>query len=201
MEWDPCHGMGIISIFVARYLRARKWGVTEFWVFYWLYQPCFLFGNSPSLKGLYLFLSGLKWPSYGYVVPQNMVYYLRIRTYIHVYVCTLFYYVCAYTYIIYTYLYSYTTHMYEFIIRTYTYYITIYVAIIFRHVYVPIYTYMSTYLYYTDTQYTWNNSRIINYTYVFLVGYVYPKILLHTFVHVVILLTKSGNYLLRRDLP
>ena len=90
--------------------------------------------------------------------------------------------------------------MYEFIIRTYTYYITIYVAIIFRHVYVPIYTYMSTYLYYTDTQYTWNNSRIINYTYVFLVGYVYPKILLHTFVHVVILLTKSDNYLLRRDL-
>ena len=126
--------------------------MTEFWVFYWLFQPCFLFENSPPLKGLCLFLFGLEWPSYGYVVSQNMAYYLRIRTYLHVYVRTLFYYVCACTYLIYTYLYSYTMYMYEFIyIRTYTYYTPIYVAIIVGYVYVPICTYMFAYLLDTAT--------------------------------------------------
>ena len=64
-QWngDPCQGMGIVSILAARYLRARKWGVTEFWVFLRLFQLCFLFGNRPSLKGLvcfYLASNGLR---------------------------------------------------------------------------------------------------------------------------------------------
>ena len=138
------HGMGSDSIFAWRDISVRENGEWQnFGSFIWPIWPCFLFGNSPTLRGLCLFLFGLEWPSYGYVVPQNMPYYLCIRTYLHVYVRTLVYCLCARTYLIYTYLYSYTTYMYEFIyIRTYTYYIPIYVVIIFDHVCVPICTYV-----------------------------------------------------------
>ena len=99
--------------------------------------------KQPTAKGFVYFWFGLNWPSYGYVVPQNMLYYLCIRTYLHVYVLTVLCYLHVRMYFIHMYVYCYTTYMYVFIyIHTYLYYISIHIVIIHSYVHVPICTYV-----------------------------------------------------------
>ena len=140
-----------------------------------------------------------------FVRVRSTVKYGVLPTYTYLYTCIRTHFsllsICTYVPYLYVLIFLYYVYVRVIYISTYMYYIPIYIAIIFGHVYLLICTYMSAYLLDTATQYTLNNSRIINYTYVFLVGYVYPKILLHTFVHVVFLLLKTGNSLPRRDLP
>ena len=125
------------------YLRARKWKVTGFWVFLRLYQPCFIFGNSPSLKrALYVFV----WPWMVFVRVRNTEKYAVLPSYTYVFTCI-------------------RTHFTLLCIRTYVYYLYVLIFVYYVYVRVHLYSYINVLYSYIRSHYIWFRMRTHMYLY------------------------------------